>query len=629
MKMKLKSELWILLALISFNLEAQQDSCIQKLSSFAQNINEFNRIFPQEKVYLHFDNTNYFVGETIWFKAYVVAAKTNATTTLSTILYLELVSPEGSILEEQRLKIENGQCHGSINLKDNLYAGYYEIRAYTRCMLNFKDEGIFSRIFAVYDKPKTEGQFHPSMSHSRPGSQWIHDERTKTSDLKNVNLTFYPEGGNLIKGIPSTIAFKATDKNGRSLSVDGKVFEVDGGEITTFKSIHDGMGVFNLKPEKGTYYSLLNYEGKVYRFNLPPILDEGYSILVDNQQKEEMIIQLQKSGGSNPEKAGLAITCRGELYYFETIDISQNGKTIRIPKKYFPTGVIQLTVFNTGGAILSSRMAFLNHLKPCSLQAEFNKTSYQPLDSIQLDFDLRNADGKPIETTFSLSVTDDSDGAGDTNIGTIVTNLLLSSELKGYIENPSYYFESMDSTHQKALDCLMLIQGWSRYSWKPMIGLEQPNRSNPIEKGILITGTVSSIIGNKPEENVLVKMWLTTSDSLSQNGDCLTDSSGRFNFLLHDFIGEANLSLQTDVKGKRKEMRIVLDRIPTLKPRKLNIIETEEKILSDTVYNPSKVIPKMDTPSISATKDNHLLKEVAVSGEKVYNRIEEGTEKRF
>ncbi len=114
-----------------------EDSVYRKLASFVTNVEAFNRLYPQEKVYLHFDNTGYYVGERIWFKAYVLSSYAHCYSTYSRILYVELLSQEGQVLETQRLRIEDGTCHGSLELKPGYYAGYYEVRAYTRYMLNF------------------------------------------------------------------------------------------------------------------------------------------------------------------------------------------------------------------------------------------------------------------------------------------------------------------------------------------------------------------------------------------------------------------------------------------------------------------------------------------------------------
>ncbi|MBR4845858.1 MAG: hypothetical protein IKU98_05510, partial [Bacteroidaceae bacterium] len=137
----------------SSTLSAQTDS----LAQFVRNIVTFNSMFAQEKVYLHFDNTGYFMGETIWFKAYVVNPSTNRPNILSRVLYVELLTPEGRIIQSQKLKIENGQCNGQFSLKELLHPGFYEVRAYTSVMLNWPNAPIFSRVFPVFNAPLSKG----------------------------------------------------------------------------------------------------------------------------------------------------------------------------------------------------------------------------------------------------------------------------------------------------------------------------------------------------------------------------------------------------------------------------------------------------------------------------------------
>lgn len=136
---------------------AIEDSVYQQLASFVTNVEAFNRLYPQEKVYLHFDNTGYYVGERIWYKAYVLSSGTHQYSNYSGILYVELLSQEGQVLETQRLRIEDGSCHGSLELKPDYYAGYYEVRAYTRYMLNF------GNIAHSYEKEKAAFFFVPNL----------------------------------------------------------------------------------------------------------------------------------------------------------------------------------------------------------------------------------------------------------------------------------------------------------------------------------------------------------------------------------------------------------------------------------------------------------------------------------
>jgi hypothetical protein len=617
-------------------IEAQQDSCVEKLASFVRNINDLNARFPQEKVYVHFDNTGYFLGESIWFQAYVVTSKLHVPTTWSKVLYVELLSPEGHLIEYRKLKIEEGRCRGDILLKDSLYAGFYEVRAYTRSMLNFGEDVIFSRVFPVFDKPKKEGQYKTKIS-IRPGSQWVQKMRSPMPALKELNVTFYPEGGQGVTGIETIMAFKVTDERGRGISVEGKIMDARGKEVTTFQTLHQGMGVFSLIPNGEKYRAQISCQGKNLAFELPASISSGYALSVDNRDSVNMSVRLKKTNDLPTQKVGIACTCRGELYYFETVDVPDGqGACVEVPKQYLPSGVCQITLFNSAGEPLAVRLAFVEHPEQAlSIRATLDKSSYNPYDSVGLELNVQDSKGRPVETTLSLSVRDGSTDFGGSSTGNIFTDLLLSSDLKGFVETPAYYFEVCDLIHQSALDALMLTQGWQKYDWKRMTGMEPIEVRHPIEPGLLVNGRVTSLINRKPRENVEVKMWIVTSDSLSQHGVCRTDEDGAFNFLLKDFIGTGKMSLQTESKEKRKEMQVLLDRDFSPSPRAYSFFDThqlETRKIVDTVQVP----PQTPEETPSTTEDhqvtpmgpkNQLLKEVIITEKKKENRKSEGLDK--
>ena len=209
----------ILLALSMLTVNAQQvDKTLSpqtdSLAQFVRNIVTYNSMFTQEKVYLHFDNTGYFMGETIWFKAYVVNPMSNRPNIISRVLYVELLSPEGRILQSHKLKIENGQCAGQLSLKDLLHAGFYEVRAYTALMLNWPDAPIFSRVFPIFNAPEIEGKemYKDPFMTPTPQSERQPEMRIKQPKAEKLNIQFFPEGGNLVQGVANQVAFKATDK---------------------------------------------------------------------------------------------------------------------------------------------------------------------------------------------------------------------------------------------------------------------------------------------------------------------------------------------------------------------------------------------------------------------------------
>ncbi|MGC3979537.1 MAG: hypothetical protein QM751_15725 [Paludibacteraceae bacterium] len=311
----------------------------QQLSSYVNKYVNFSKNFPQEKVYLHFDNTSYFLGETIWFKAYVTRADRNALSNMSKVLYVELLNSQGNILESKKLKIEDGQCHGEFDLLKYNYGGYYEVRAYTRYMLNFGNDNYFSRVFAVCDEPVDE-KYKPTIT-ERPYSQRIPQVRKElTSDKFEMN--FYPEGGNLVKGLTSVVAFKAISNKGIGTDVTGEIYNEKKELISTFSTAYNGSGMFSLCPDSGKYTVKVVFQNKEYKFPIPEVLRQGYVINVNAYNKEKINISIQKSDNAPKDSIGLAISCRGALYAFKKIGWTNDENTVYLS---FPRKICCLRVF--------------------------------------------------------------------------------------------------------------------------------------------------------------------------------------------------------------------------------------------------------------------------------------------
>ncbi len=606
------------------SLQAQQDSIVTKLSSFVQNINTFNQLYPQEKVYLHFDNTGYFLNENIWFKAYIVVAENHQTTILSRVLYVELISPDGYILETKKLKIENGQCHGDFYLKPEQFAGFYEVRAYTRVMLNYGDETIFSRVFPVFEAPKKEEEYDKMSMPKTAWSKRLPPQREKKESLKKLNLDFFPEGGNLVQGIASRMAFKATNNQGLGVNVEGSIYNDRKEVVATFSSMHNGMGNLGFIPETGKYTAIVHYENKDYSFPLPDALNAGYIMGINNLHSEFIGVQLQKSENLPSQTVGLSIACRGKVYIFETIDFSLTAeKLLQIPRQSLPSGVNQATLFTKEGEILAERLFFVNHHDNANIVATQQKAAYSPFEKINIGFEVMDKNANPIESTFSVSVTD----AATTQVqgaGNMLTNLLLSSDLKGHIESIDYYFESDDNRHKMALDLLMMTQGWRRYSWKQMAGIDPFELKHHIEKGIVIDGQVLSIVKKKEKENLEIKMWMYSEDGFSQQGTCTTDEEGKFNFLPDDFYGTWKLSLQAKEEGKRKHNRILLDRQFTPDSKTYSFFDTHITLKDNPLPDNSEITTAVEIMTTNDSldlaerfPDTHLLPQVDIKGKQV------------
>ena len=604
-----------------------QPTPFQSLLSYVQNAYQFSQACQQEKVYLHFDNTAYFQGETIWFSAYVVNASTQ-TPAPNKVLYVELLSPNGVVLKQLKLKVENGQTNGSLPLIDvsteearalrgvmALPSGFYEVRAYTRTMLNFGDAGVFSRVFPVYEAPEKNGDYsNPQMA------RWDNPydvQRPKTEKEKRLTVTFYPEGGNFVMGTSNRIAFKAMDANGQGVPVEGTLLS-DEGEAIALNTQHDGMGQFTLTPTKKTYTAEFVYDGKKHSFRLPEPASKGYTLMTNNLRPGQIRGQLAGHVGCPDELLGMMLVCRGMVSYFDTLSIKGGTVSFVIPKEKLPTGVHQLTLFNAQGQPLAQRHLFINNgIETGNIAITAATTQHEPFAPVKMSIQTSGPDGTPLPATLSLAVRDNQD-LGTAYADNIYTNMLLSSELKGYIHNPEYYFESNDAEHTRALDLLMMTQGWTRYNWTQMACIEPFYIKHYVEDGLVIDGYVLGRLRDKPIEGATVKMRLYSPDrSQKQETTVVTDENGGFGFAVEEFYDKWDMFLSVTKDDKELDCRIRLDRASRPTVRAYTSADTYLPH-HPTMNNPLQETPEKD-PFLQEVPDSvFLLDNVDVHGRKKY-----------
>lgn len=604
-----------------------QPTPFQSLLSYVQNAYQFSQICQQEKVYLHFDNTAYFQGDVIWFAAYVVNSSTQ-TPAQSKVLYVELLSPNGVVLKQLKLKVENGRAHGSLPLVDvsteearalrgvtALPSGFYEVRAYTRTMLNFDDAGVFSRVFPVYEAPEKEGDYGNPTIH-----RWDNPydmQRPEAEKSKALSVTFHPEGGNLVMGVPNRTAFKAIGCDGQGVAVSG-MLQIEGQEPIVLETLHEGMGQFTLMPTQKKYTAEFIHEGKKHSFRLPEPIDKGYTLMTDNLRSELVRGQLKGYAGCPDELLGMMLICRGAVNYFDTLSIRGGEASFVIPKEKLSTGVHQLTLFNAEGNVFAQRHLFIsNGVEAGNIVVRTDAVQYTPFSPVTLGVQATAPDGTPLSATISLAVRDQQD-LGTAYNDNIYTNLLLSSELKGYIHNPEYYFESDDMEHVRALDLLMMTQGWTRYNWKQMARVEPFYIKHYVEDGLVIDGWVLGRMRDVPVEGATVRMTLYSPDRLQkQETTVVTGKDGYFGFAVEEFNDKWDMFLSVTKDGKEQDCRIRLDRAsrPTVKAYTAadTYLPLHSTIMSDTLATAEKA------PFLQANPDSvFLLDNVDVHGRKKY-----------
>ena len=213
-----------------------------RIDSVAFRAMQVGQVMQQERVYLHFDNSAYYLGETIWFKAYVTFGKNNRQSTLSKVLYVELVAPEGYVVETKKYRLnDDGCCYGEFELSPLILSGYYEIRAYTRYMLNWDKEAIFSRVFPIFDRVNADNWDFKNMLDRNRG--FMKEGKWVSSELPEATLDFFPEGGHLIEGIESRVAYELRETDGLFSEEKIHIYE-NGDKLTESTPVHQGKGTF-------------------------------------------------------------------------------------------------------------------------------------------------------------------------------------------------------------------------------------------------------------------------------------------------------------------------------------------------------------------------------------------------
>ncbi len=485
----------------------------------------------QEKVYIHTDNQCYFVGDTLWYKAYVVRADDLMPTDMSRILYVELLSPDGLLVERQNIIVSNnGHSCGQFVLTDSLYSGYYELRAYTRWMLNFgvshlpyrrEDtwafynrqmaadyyrvwDGLYSRVLPIYSRPEVPGDYDARRMYQRP------KERVPSPKKEELLVTFFPEGGSLIAGVPNRIAFEATDQLGQAVSVSGTIDSKSGTTVTA-KTEHHGRGTFMLTPGQQKATASFTYHGKKYDFTLPKAETTGIAI-----QMDDSTVQIQRRQ-LPPDSYGIAVMCRGILQHFDALP---DGNTFQLPFNLLPTGVNELVIFDSEGRAIASRLFFVNHHENdnCTIVPDDESmtavTTLKPYQMVSYPVRCQGVIG-PV--TMSIAIRDTNTDEPTYDNGNIMTDLLLSSDLKGFIAKPAYYFEADDAQHRRHLDLLMMVQGWRKYSWQQLIANEKP-RYTP-EKTLTVEGVVCKTIDIDDVDPQDVGNWQYGTSISSQTTD--------------------------------------------------------------------------------------------------------------
>ena len=523
---------------IATSAQTNQSNVPTTLEGWAERAERFGKAIPQEQVFVHMDNNCYFLGDTIYYKAYVQRSDTRKPSKISGVLYADLYNQDGYLVERQLLELNNGQADGSFVLRDSLYSGFYELRAYTRWMLNWgmyehphskqaeqwfinrgmaKDyyldyDKLYSRTFPIYDKPKKEGEYTHDIT-LRP----LRKRAKADTSAPKLDLKLYPEGGHMVADRPCRIAFEVNTEEGQHKEGNITVIDGSGKQVATAKTENRGRGTFLLTPEaEKTYTVQLTCGDQKTEIKLPKAETDGCAIQV-SQAQGKINIEITSNGQASREPIGMTIMYQGQQQDFRQLQAG-NKQTVTLEASSLPTGVNQITLFDAQGRIWADRLFFVrNGNTPIGNTITFSGLSKQG-SVAYAPVEVKIKGGVP-GSTLSVAVRDAMHSEYLFDNANIMAEMLLSSQIKGFVEDPNYFFEKDDEQHQRALDLLLMIQGWRRYDWHTMAIPGAFEITHQPERTPLFTGSVNRYNAEAREDVIATKTDIAMNNMMMTDGE--------------------------------------------------------------------------------------------------------------
>ncbi len=571
-------------------------------------------LFPQEKVHLHLDKPVYLAGETIWFRAHVADAVLH--TPLSRqYVYAELTDPLDSVVNRVMVRPESGAFCGHINLNQALTEGDYTLSAWTENMLNPGAEYIFRKHIRVegplsasvntvvafrYENKekytaevsfvdvKTHKKIFPEKLRMKINRQQLSEVKTDPdtvsrfsfrlpddSDFRilcvetarsrefipipftrdDYEVSFFPEGGYMPAGTESRVAFKSINQRGLPEDIAVTVTDSAGTEITSGKTVHDGMGMFYISASAGKEYFALckNRKGFEKRYRLPASA-KGISVLSTEISGDSLFVSVLRSAGDKgAQNQFLLLHTRGLIHYAQPWD--NNYNSVFFDAGRFPSGVLQVLLLDCNMKPLSERLVFCQGDDLAKADFEPDRPGYEKRQQVKANVRITAPDGSPRPGSFSVSVTDNRDLLPDSSV-TILTSLLLTSELKGHINNPGFYFREDDPRAAVGLDLLMMTNGWRRYDIPAVLAGEFRHMKYQPGTGMEIRGAVRSLVLGKPVKNAEVAAFSWGTGYIEVT---YTDTLGRFAFRGIEFPDSTEFVIQALNKSGKPTVELSLE----------------------------------------------------------------------
>lgn len=505
------------------NVFSQQQASIKtivdKLTDYRQNT-------LQEKLYAHTDQSFYLTGELLWLKIYCVDASSFTPLGVSKVAYVELIDRDKKPTVQAKISLNNdGHGYGSLFLPSLLNSGHYILRIYTNWMKNFGPDNFYEQPITVIN-PFTKLGLKP------------------LKEMARLDAQFFPEGGNLVDGVTSKVAFRVVNQTGNGIDFHGAIVNDRGDTVQRFKPLKYGLGNFIFTPDATQHYkAIIHAQGVTATYSLPAINPEGYTMLVTDSTADKIKITVRARLASVPNPTLFLLAHARTIPGVTKVGYLYNNKAVFVVEKNeLKEGISHLTIFNDQLLPVCERLYFKPLTKKTQLDVTPDQSLYATRRKITLNF-YAHANERPLQTDLSVSVFKlDSAAITQPAIGDYLS---FTSELHGNIENLPYYLESGDDGHKpEAIDNLLLTHGWRTLAWEHILTKPAAVEFIPEVGGHIIYGQVTDVISGVPTKQIVT--YLSTP---SKNIDLYLSRSnqeGRVQFEMKNFIGNKELIIQTN-----------------------------------------------------------------------------------
>jgi len=494
------------------------------ISNLIRAFDEYRTQAIQEKIYVHSDRNSYLTGETMWFKIYVTDATFHKPIGMSKVAYLEFLDTNNQSVLQTKVELQDGTGAGSLFIPATLNGGNYRLRAYTNWMKNFDAEFYFNKPVSVIN-PFRGG------------------ESEEKQPVLKIDAQFFPEGGNMVVGIPSKIAFRATDATGKGIDFKGTLLNQHNDTVATFMPQRFGIGHFTFTPQSLEVYRAViqNKAGKTITVNLPLALTNGYTLHTRDSLDHVLITVNTTLSALNPE-VYLFVHTRNSIALAVGQKLQKNTTTFLVDRKELADGISHITIFDGSMRPVCERLYFKQPERNLSIKIHPNQTQYGQRRSVKIDLiTLVNQQPKQSNVSISVYKTD----SLPTFAGSMLEYFWLTSDLKGNIESPEYYLTSALET-KEAIDNIMLTHGWRRFKWNEVLTNSKPAfRFLPEVSGHIVSGSIQAEDGSMAAGKIA---YLSSPGKVAWLYPALSDAQGNVLFEMQNFYGSSKIITQTNPK---------------------------------------------------------------------------------